>query len=66
MPREQEHYCVKLVSDALGGAQCNRNYHFQYLRGDPTEKNPKGAMLPVDAVCRGSTAVVEIGQVDGL
>lgn len=49
MPREQEHYCAKLVSDALGGAAYKRNYHFQYLRGDPTDKNPKGAMLPVDA-----------------
>ena len=49
MPRQQERYCVKLVSDTLGGVEYKPDYRFPFLRGDPTLKRPKGVMLPVDA-----------------
>ncbi len=49
MPRQQERYCAKLVSDALGGVEYKLGYRFPFLRGDPTLKRPEGATLPVDA-----------------
>lgn len=49
MPRQQERYCAKLVSDALGGIEYEESYRFDFLRGNPTPKRPKGVTLPVDA-----------------
>jgi len=49
MPRQQECYCVKLVSDALGGVGYKSGHRFSFLRGDFTPKHPKGVTLPVDA-----------------
>lgn len=49
MPRRQERYCAKLVSDALGGIEYEENYRFDFLRGNPTSKRSKGVTLPVDA-----------------
>ncbi len=49
MPRQQERYCTKLVSDALGRVQYKPGYRFPFLRGDPTLKRPEGVTLPVDA-----------------
>jgi hypothetical protein len=49
MPRQQERYCAKLVSDALGGAEYRSGQCFTFLRGDPTHKRLNGVMLPVDA-----------------
>ena len=49
MPRQQEHYCAKLVSDALGRAEYKSGHRFSFLRVDPTPKRPNGVMLPVDA-----------------
>ena len=49
MPRQQERYCAKLVSDALGSADYKLGHRFPFLRGDPTSKCPNGVMLPVDA-----------------
>lgn len=49
MPRQQERYCAKLVSDALGGIEYKESYRFDFLRGNPTLKRAKGVTLPVDA-----------------
>ena len=49
MPRQQERYCAKLVSDALGGIEYKSGHCFPFLRGDPTPKRPNGVTLPVDA-----------------
>lgn len=49
MPRQQERYCAKLVSDAFGGVPYKSGYRFSFLRGDPTPKRLKGVTLPVDA-----------------
>ena len=49
MPRQQERYCAKLVSDALGEVEYKSGHRFPFLRGDPTLKRPKGVTLPVDA-----------------
>jgi hypothetical protein len=49
MPRQQERYCAKLVSDALGGVAYKLGQRFPFLRGDPTPKHPEGVTLPVDA-----------------
>ena len=49
MPRQQERYCAKLVSDALGGIEYKSGHRFPFLRGDPTPKRPNGVTLPVDA-----------------
>ena len=49
MPRQQERYCAKLVSDALGGVEYKLGHRFSFLRGDPTPRRPNGVMLPVDA-----------------
>jgi hypothetical protein len=49
MPRQKERYCVKLVSEALGGAEYKSGHTFPFLRGDPTPKRKEGTRLPVDA-----------------
>ncbi|MBA7505659.1 hypothetical protein ES706_04335 [subsurface metagenome] len=49
MPRQQERYCAKLVSDALGDIEYKENHRFDFLRGNPTPKRPEGVTLPVDA-----------------
>ena len=49
MPRQQERYCTKLVSNALGGVEYKPGHRFPFLRGDPTVKRPNGVTLPVDA-----------------
>ena len=48
MPRQQERYCAKLVSDVLDGVEYKLGHRFSFLRGDPTLKRPKGVTLPVD------------------
>lgn len=62
MPREQERYCAKLVSDALGGADYIENYRFDFLRGSPTPKRPKGVTLPVDAYYPTRKVVLEFRE----
>lgn len=59
MPRQQERYCAKLVSDALGGIEYKENCHFDFLRGNPTLKRPQGATLVVDAYYPASKVVLE-------
>lgn len=49
MPRKQERYCAKLVSDALGGVEYKLGHRFSFLRGDTTPSRPDGVTLPVDA-----------------
>ena len=49
MPRQQERYSAKLVSDALGEVEYKSGQRFPFLRGDPTPKRPNGVTLPVDA-----------------
>ncbi len=62
MPRQQEHYCAKLVSDAPGGVEYKVGYRFPFLRGDPTLKQPKGVTLPVDAYYPAFKLVMEFRE----
>jgi very-short-patch-repair endonuclease len=49
VPRQKERYCIKLVSDALGGTKYQEQHQFDFLRGEPTTKRPNGIKLRVDA-----------------
>jgi len=62
MPREQERYCAKLVSEALGGAEYEPGHRFGFLRGDPTPKRPAGVTLPVDAYYPAYDLVLEFRE----
>jgi hypothetical protein len=62
MPRRQEHYCAKLVSDALGRIEYRENYRFEFLRGNPTSKRPNGVKLPVDAYYPSRKLVLEFRE----
>lgn len=62
MPRQQEHYCAKLVSEALGGTEYIENYRFNFLRGDPTPRRPQGVTLPVDAYYTACKIVLEFRE----
>ena len=62
MPRQQERYCAKLVSDALGGVEYKSGYRFPFLRGDPTLKRPDGVTLPVDAYYPAFKLVLEFRE----
>ena len=62
MPRQQERYCAKLVSDALGGIEYKENYRFDFLRGNPTPKRPNGVNLPVDAYYPSRKFVLEFRE----
>ena len=62
MPRQQERYCAKLVSDALGEVEYKSGYRFPFLRGDPTLKRPNGVTLPVDAYYPHSKLVLEFRE----
>ena len=62
MPRQQERYCAKLVSDALGGIEYKENYRFDFLRGNPTPKRPNGVTLPVDAYYPSRKFVLEFRE----
>ena len=62
MPRQQERYCAKLVSDALGGIEYKENYRFEFLRGNPTPKRPNGVKLPVDAYYSSRKLVLEFRE----
>ena len=62
MPRQQERYCAKLVSDALGSIEYQENYRFDFLRGNPTPKRPNGVKLPVDAYYPSRKFVLEFRE----
>jgi len=62
MPRQQERYCARLVSDALGGIEYKENYRFEFLRGNPTPKHPDGVKLPVDAYYPSHKLVLEFRE----
>ena len=62
MPRQQERYCARLVMDALGCGSYIENYRFDFLRGDPTLKQPKGVSLPVDAYYPDANLVLEFRE----
>ena len=62
MPRQQERYCAKLVSDALGGIEYQENCRFDFLRGNPTPKQPNGVKLPVDAYYPSRKLVLEFRE----
>jgi hypothetical protein len=62
MPRQQERYCAKLVSDVLGGVEYKLGQRFPFLRGDPTPKRSKGVMLPVDAYYPNFKLVLEFRE----
>jgi len=62
MPRQQERYCAKLVSDALGEVEYKSDYRFPFLRGDPTLKRPEGVTLPVDAYYPAFKLVLEFRE----
>ncbi|MEW5702286.1 MAG: hypothetical protein AB1792_08670 [Candidatus Zixiibacteriota bacterium] len=48
--RKAETAVVELFVEILGTTTVHRNYRgFDFLRGDPTPKRPKGVPLPVDA-----------------
>ncbi len=62
MPRQQERYCAKLVSETLGGVEYKLGYRFSFLRGDPTSKRPQGVTLPVDAYYPALELVLEFRE----
>jgi len=62
MRRQQERYCAKLVSDALGGVEYKLGQRFPFLRGDPTPKRPSGVTLPVDAYYPNFKLVLEFRE----
>ena len=62
MPRQQERYCAKLISDALGGVEYKLGQRFPFLRGDPTLRCPKGVTLPVDAYYPNFKLVLEFRE----
>jgi very-short-patch-repair endonuclease len=51
--------CIELFRRVLGGTEVNRRYTFDFLRGDPTPRQPRGAKLPVDAFFPSFSLVVE-------
>lgn len=62
MPRQQERYCAKLLSDALGDITYKENYRFDFLRGNATPKRPQGVTLPVDAYYPAFEVVLEFRE----
>lgn len=62
MPRQRERYCARLVRDALQCTGYIENYRFDFLRGDPTLKRPKGITLPVDAYYPDANLVLEFRE----
>ena len=62
MPRQQERYCAGLVRDVLNCSGYLENHRFDFLRGDPTPKLPKGAKLPVDAYYPEANLVLEFRE----
>lgn len=59
IPRQAEEKWIRLFHQVLGGAAPSRGHWFEFLRGDPTPKRPKGATLPVDAYFPDFNLVVE-------
>ncbi len=60
IPGRAEDKCIRLFQKVLGGARVKRRYAgFEFLRGDPTPKRPKGTRLPVDAYFPDFDLVVE-------
>ena len=53
-----EHYVIDLCDECLNSI-AQRQHCFDFLRGDPSEKLPKGRMLPVDAYYPALNLVVE-------
>lgn len=62
MPRKQERYCAKLVSDALGGIEYKENCRFDFLRGNHTRTRSQGTTLPVDAYYPAFQVVLEFRE----
>jgi len=62
MPRQQERYCAKLVRDALRCTGYIENHRFDFLRGGPTPKQPRGVPLPVDAYYPSENLVLEFRE----
>ena len=62
MPRQQERYCAGLVRDALKCAGYLENHRFDFLRGDPTPRLPRGSKLPVDAYYPEANLVLEFRE----
>lgn len=56
-----EHYVLDLCDEILGSAGL-RQARFEWLRGDPSEARPQGAMLPVDGFWRERGIVVEFHE----
>ena len=68
MPRDKEHYCIELVNEVLKNPKCQRQHRFDFLRGCPTSRRPRGVKLPLEAYYPQHQLVVEFreGQHRGL
>jgi hypothetical protein len=61
MAREDQNYIIDLCDEVLMMTAL-REYTFDFLRGDPYKKNPKGRQLPVDAFYPSLNLVIEFEE----
>lgn len=61
MPRQDQSYITDLCDEVLGVAS-SREHTFDWLRGDPYPKNPRGKQLPVDAYWESLGLVMEFNE----
>ena len=59
IPGRAEAACIAAFCRALETNNVRRRHTFDFLRGDPTPRRPKGSLLPVDAYFAGFGLVVE-------
>ena len=62
MPKRVERYGIGLINELLNEPECQPQYTFDFLRGCPTAKRPKGQKLPVDAFYPEHQVVAEIRE----
>lgn len=61
VPRQDQRYVTDLCDEVLGIA-ASREHTFDWLRGDPYPKNPRGKPLPVDAYWEPLGLVMEFNE----
>jgi len=61
MPRQDQLYVTDLCDEILG-VKASREHTFDWLRGDPYPKNPRGRALPVDAYWETLGLVMEFNE----
>ncbi|WP_457100682.1 hypothetical protein [Microbacterium sp. P5_E9] len=61
MTRQDQNYVTDLCDEVLE-IPASREHRFDWLRGDPFPKNPRGVMLPVDAYWESLGLVMEFNE----